>query len=85
VGKKIPKKTKIVLDTNVLISAFLWRKDAKEIFNLAKENPSDDKFLSCALSSGAPFIISGNKHLLKLKEFQKVSIISPRKFLKSFK
>lgn len=136
---------KIVLDTNIFISAFLWQKIAKGIFIFAQnkniqicvnqelleefqtvleydkfntclekvrktpreiidefleivkiypslkfqktiieEYPSDDKVLACALICGADFIISGDKHLLKLKIFENISILSPRQFLDKF-
>ena len=48
---------------------------------IIREDPSDDKFLACAISCQAFFIISGDKHLLKLKKYQGVLIISPREFL----
>ncbi|KKW46208.1 putative toxin-antitoxin system toxin component, PIN family [Candidatus Kaiserbacteria bacterium RIFCSPHIGHO2_02_FULL_59_21] len=134
---------RVILDTNVLISAFLWRGAPAEIFFLAKEgklaicvnkeilqefesvlayskfasrlqkirrtpshiidefveiaesypsigfprpqvvsDPSDDIFLACALVAGAEFIISGDRHLLKLKTFSDIPIIQPAQFLK---
>lgn len=145
-GAQILKMMKVVLDTNVFISALLWQKSIKEILNLArqkkiqicvsqkilteftkvlkypkfsqrlksigktpseiinefleiiklyssielktaiiKEDPSDTKFLSCAFSCGASFIISGDKHLLSLKKFRNIPILSPQKFLKILK
>ena len=51
------------------------------IFN----DPSDDMFLACALTAGARFIISGDKHLISLKYFHGVSILSPAQFLKIFR
>lgn len=57
----------------------------KTAVRIIKEDPSDDKFLACALASGADFIISGDKHLLKLKSFQNIPIITPREFLNRFK
>lgn len=133
---------RVVLDTNILISGFLWQGSAAEIFRLAQENkikicvnkeiidefkkvldyskfnsrlkiiekttdeviteflevvkyypprklpeviipedPSDDKFLACASISQASFIVSGDKHLLKLEKFQNIPIVSPRDFL----
>ena len=52
--------------------------------DVIKEHPADNKFLSCAISCGASFIISGDKHLLQLKKFQDISILTPREFLKKF-
>ncbi len=54
----------------------------KEI-RVIKKDPSDNKFLACAISCQATFIVSGDVHLLELKEFQRISIISPRKLLKN--
>ena len=51
---------------------------------IIKEDPSDDKFLACAISCQASFIVSGDKHLLKLKKFQGILIVSPREFLKLY-
>lgn len=49
--------------------------------NIIKEHPADNVFLSCALSCGAHFIISGDQHLLKLKKFQKIFIVTAKQFL----
>jgi putative PIN family toxin of toxin-antitoxin system len=40
----------------------------------------DDKFLACASAGKAELIISGDKHLLDIKEFQGTKVIKPRKF-----
>lgn len=48
-------------------------------------DPFDNHFLACALSSGASFIVSGNKHLLSLKNFKGIPILSPQQFLKRMK
>ncbi|MBF0433078.1 MAG: putative toxin-antitoxin system toxin component, PIN family [Fibrobacteria bacterium] len=45
-------------------------------------DPDDDKFISCALSARASFIVSGDKDLLTLKEVEKVEIITPGAFVK---
>lgn len=57
----------------------------KTIMRIIKEDPSDDKFLTCALAVKADFIISGDKHLLKLKSFQNIPILTPREFMNRFK
>jgi len=48
------------------------------------EDPDDDKFLSCALKSGANVIISGDKHLLKASGYKGLQIITPRKFVDDY-
>jgi len=45
------------------------------------EDPADDKFLALALVGGAGFLISGDRHLLALKRYRGVEILTPRQFL----
>lgn len=48
-------------------------------------DPADDKFVECAVASGARFIVSGDRHLLRLREWDDVRILSPTDFLASMK
>lgn len=48
-------------------------------------DPSDDMFLACAVAAGAACIVSGDTHLLRLKTFQGIDIISANEFLRGFK
>ncbi|MBC8388579.1 MAG: putative toxin-antitoxin system toxin component, PIN family [Actinobacteria bacterium] len=50
-------------------------------FNLIKDDPDDDKFIECTVAARAQYIISGDKHLLNLKTFQNITVISPSEFL----
>lgn len=124
--------TKIVCDTNTLVSGFLWRGNEfrllsavverkailfsspalfseflrvlsyerirphiadpndlagklesmavfvkpKEGVTIVKEDPADDKVLECALAASVDFIVSGDKHLLKLREFRGIPILA---------
>ena len=141
-GKKKKKKIKkVVLDTNILVSALLfkgelsrivdlWKKgkvipviyretfdefrdvlgypkfslSEKEIKTIIEEevlpffeiveitdkvngvcrDPDDDKFLSCAVSASADFIVSGDKDLCNLSKYKSVRIINASDFLKMF-
>jgi putative PIN family toxin of toxin-antitoxin system len=135
------KKTKvrIVLDTNILISALLFEGELSKIVDLCKNGtitpvfsretfkefkqvlaypkfvlsqdeievlieeeilpfsevtniteevrgvcraPDDDKFLSCAVSTTADLIISGDSHLLKIKEFKRIPIMKVSEFFR---
>jgi putative PIN family toxin of toxin-antitoxin system len=139
-GKK-KGKIKVVLDTNVLVSALLFKKETSNIvdlwksrkiipvvsvetfdefrkvleyprFSLSKDeihviiykevlpffevvetirdvkgvciDPDDDKFLSCALSAKAKFIVSGDKDLQRLQNYKSVIIINPSDLLNIF-
>jgi len=50
--------------------------------NVIERDPSDNKFLEAALEAKADFIITGDHHLLELREFRGVKILSPSDFLK---
>jgi len=54
-----------------------------EELNVIKDDPSDNKILECAVSGNAQYIISGDKHLLALGEYQGIKIINSSDFLKS--
>ena len=43
-------------------------------------DPDDEKFLACALAADVKFLVSGDNHLLDMKEYQSVSILSARTF-----
>ena len=52
----------------------------------ATPDPDDEMILECALAAEADFIISGDKkHLLALRQFQGIPIISPAEFLRRLK
>ncbi len=48
------------------------------------EDPSDEKFIECALASNTKIIVSGDKHLLNVKNYQNIKIISPREFIEKY-
>ncbi len=45
------------------------------------EHPADDKFLECALEAKADYVVSGDKHLLRVDNFEKIKVVSVREFL----
>ena len=140
-GKKAKKIIRVVLDTNVLISALLfkgelsgivalWQKgkiipvisretfdelrtvleypkfslsraeinlliehDILPFFEVVKvskrikgvcRDSGDDKFISCAISAGADWIVTGDKDLSDLKKYQSIRIIHTSDFIKMF-
>lgn len=140
-GKENKEIKKIVLDTNILISALLFKGELSKIvdlwekgkitpvisketfeefrdvlkypkFSLTKDevktiveekilpffevidisvnvngickDPGDDKFLSCAVSASADFIVTGDKDFGSLKRYKSTVIIKPSDFLRMF-
>lgn len=53
-----------------------------ERFNVVKDDPEDNKFIECAKAGRVDFIISNDNHLLRIKEFEGIKIVSPKEFLK---
>jgi putative PIN family toxin of toxin-antitoxin system len=49
--------------------------------NLIKDDLADNKFLECAFEGKARFIVSGDDHLLALKEYEEILIVTPAVFL----
>lgn len=56
----------------------------KQRFNIVEKDPEDNKFIECAIEADADFIVSGDKHLLEISEFQKIKILKPTNFLKNY-
>jgi hypothetical protein len=49
------------------------------------EDPEDDLILATAYDGGADYIVSGDKHLFKLKRFRGVKIIMVDQALRTLK
>lgn len=49
--------------------------------DVVKADPDDNRVLECAVASGAAYIVSGNDHLLDLKEYEQIVILNPSGFL----
>ncbi|HET6202164.1 MAG TPA: putative toxin-antitoxin system toxin component, PIN family [Planctomycetota bacterium] len=46
-------------------------------------DPSDDRYLECAVEGRADWLVSGDAHLLSLREFRGIPIRRPREFLET--
>ncbi len=53
-----------------------------EKINITKEDPDDNKIIECAVTAKANYIITYDKHLLKIKKFRNILIIKPEEVLK---
>jgi len=45
------------------------------------EDPSDDKYIICAIEGNAEYIISGDNHLISLGNWEGIRVITARDFL----
>ncbi len=48
---------------------------------IVKDDPDDNKFIECAVELEARYIISGDKHLQKIKKYLEILIVNPAEFL----
>jgi len=46
-----------------------------------RKDPTDNKFLACALEAKAEYVVSGDKHLRNLKHFHGVKIVDVKTFV----
>ena len=48
---------------------------------IIKVDPSDNKFLECAVALDAEYIVPGDKHLKQIKQYLHITIANPKEFL----
>jgi uncharacterized protein len=46
------------------------------------EDPDDNKYIACAKQVKADYIVTGDRHLLDLKEYRGIRIVTPTEFLR---
>lgn len=71
---------------NVRTAVYDFRRFGRQVeitgnVHIVSGDPDDDMFIECALVAGASMIVSGDRHLLQLQEYQGVRIITPAAFL----
>jgi len=54
---------------------------AMESLAIIKDDPDDDRVLECAVAGHADYIVSGDRHLLKLGSYDSIPILTVRQFL----
>ena len=59
--------------------------NTKTKIEVIKEHSADNIILETALDGKADYIVSYDKHILSLKEFGKIKIITPKEFLRLVK
>lgn len=80
--KLLPEEIQMLLEKEVL--PYSHPVEVKKIIPVIQQDSSDDVFLACALKGNCKYIVSGDQHLLSLKTYQKIKIISAKDFLKLF-
>ena len=57
--------------------------EPKKKLNIIKRDPADNKVLECSLEGKAGYIITGDRHLLNLRQFGKTAILTASEFLQN--
>lgn len=55
--------------------------EGKKTIEVIVEDPADNNYLSCAVDAKADFIVSGDTHLLNLREYEGTQIVTPAQLL----
>ncbi|HEY4508201.1 MAG TPA: putative toxin-antitoxin system toxin component, PIN family [Candidatus Paceibacterota bacterium] len=63
----------------IALNAFLV--EPSNVPHVVLADANDDKIIACAVNAEADYIVSGDKHLLSLKKFFSIGIITPPAFL----
>jgi putative PIN family toxin of toxin-antitoxin system len=58
----------------------VWVEPAKRL-DVVKADESDNRYIECAVASGAQYIVTGDDHLLELKNYLGIEIITPAAFI----
>lgn len=53
--------------------------------DVIKDDPDDNKVLECAKEGMVSYIVTNDNHLLKVKEFEGIKIVTPEEFLRILK
>jgi len=53
----------------------------KEKLDIVKDDPDDNIVLECAKKGAVDFVITNDRHLLNLKSFNGIPIVTPKEFL----
>ncbi|KHO54864.1 MAG: PilT protein [archaeon GW2011_AR19] len=61
---------------------FLTLVNPSKKIDVVKEDADDNKIIECAVETKSEYILSYDKHLLKLKEFQGIKIVKPEEIFR---
>jgi putative PIN family toxin of toxin-antitoxin system len=77
-----PEETRTLIQNEIL--SFFEVVNVVETVERVCRDPGNDKFISCAISARAEYIVTGDRNLSDLNQYQSIKIIKARNFLKMF-
>jgi uncharacterized protein len=51
-----------------------------KVVRVVRSDPDDDKFIACAVAARVRWLISGDTHLLSLRRYKSIRIVTPQQF-----
>lgn len=66
-----------------LIGSYATSVTPTHALEVVKEDPTDNRILECAKAAEADYLKTGDKHLLKIKQFGLTRILKPADFLRT--
>lgn len=79
--KKVQAKGLTKLFTAAKLAQIAIIVEPKTRVNAVRDDPDDNKIIEAAIEGKADFILTYDKHLLKLKEYESVKIVTPEEFI----
>lgn len=64
------------------VISFIKLVTPKRRINIVQDDPDDNKIIECAVEASCRYILTYDKHILKLGEFARIKIIKPEDALK---
>ena len=78
--KQIFTPEKLILDYRTYIN-IIEPFDVLYGVNIVKEDPDDDMYFRVAKACGAQIIVTGDKAVLKVKKFDNIFVVEPKRFV----
>jgi uncharacterized protein len=64
------------------IGTFTLRVEPKQVLDVVKDDPDDNRIVECAVESGSERIITHDNDLLRMKEYQGIRMMKVHEFLR---
>ena len=71
---------------NIIEKILLFAKliEPNQKIDIIKDDSDDNKVIECAIESSSDYIVTYDRHLLKLKEYKGIKILKPEEIFKEF-
>jgi uncharacterized protein len=84
-GPKFKWTVKLIAETREFITELAITVVPTDHVEVVKADPADNKILECAQAGRSRVIVSGDKHLLRLKSYREVPIMTVSEFLSTWR